>query len=142
MKKFFLYGLGITFIVFFNVGYVFHDLIMGNWFHTKIGHVTREQYIIPLIGLAYFTYCAIQTFLFPIFYDYSSRHWNWSIRKSGIWFGLLIGFTWDALEGGLIEYATMPIPIESFLIDSTYHTIEGGLLGLILAIVYKKWGIH
>lgn len=140
MKKFFLYGIGITFLVFFNLGYVFHDLLMGDWFHSKIGHISREHYIIPLIGLGYFLYCAIQTILFPIFYEYASRHWQWSIGKSGIIIGLLLGFTWDALEGGLIEYATMTIPFESFLLDSTYHTLEGGALGLVLAWIYRRWG--
>ena len=140
MKRFFIYGLIITFVVFFNLGYLFHDLLLGNWFHSRIGHITREHYLIPLIGISYFVYCAIQTFLFPIFYEYSSNNWNWSLYKSGFRFGLLIGFTWDALEGGLIEYATMPIPIESFIVDSTFHTLEGGFLGLILAWVYTKCG--
>jgi hypothetical protein len=112
---------------------------MGEWFHEKIGHITREHYIIPLIGVSYFLYCAIQTFLFPIFFEYASKHWNWTATKSGIMFGLLIGFTWDALEGGLIEFATMPIPLESFILDSIFHTLEGGMLGFILAKVYNKW---
>lgn len=138
MKKFLIIGLVVSFVLFFNIGYLFHDLIFGAWFHQKIGHIAREEYIIPLIALGYFLYCLIQTFLFPIFYEYSSRHWDYSPAKSGLLFGLLLGFTWDALEGGLIEYATLSIPFESFLLDSSYHTIEGGAIGLLLSVIYRK----
>lgn len=137
-NKYLITGTLVTFLVAFNLGYVFHDLTMGNWFHEKIGHITREEYIIPVIGLAYLLYCLIQTFLFPIFYEFASNHWKWERMKTGLLFGLLIGFTWDALEGGIIEYATMPIPFESFLVDSSYHTIEGGLIGVMLGLIHKR----
>ncbi|MEM7367712.1 MAG: hypothetical protein AAF587_03855 [Bacteroidota bacterium] len=138
MQRYLVIGSITAFVIFFNLGYVFHDLIFGNWFHERIGHITREHYLIPVIGIAYFLYCVIQTFLFPIFQEYSSRHWKWSPSRTGLVFGGLIGFTWDALEGGIIEYATMPIPFESVLLDSSYHTIEGALLGGCLSWIYRK----
>ena len=34
----------------------------------------------------------------------------------------------------------MTIPFESILLASTYHTMKGGALGLVLAWIYRRWG--
>jgi hypothetical protein len=110
----------------------------GDWFHEKIGDISRDQYIIPVIAIAFLLYTIIQAYLFPIFYSYTSTHYRWSPIKTGIIFGGLLGFLWDGLQGGMIEYATMHMPFEVFVVDSTYHVFEGCLAGGILAVVYKR----
>jgi hypothetical protein len=139
MKKYYLIGIPITFLFIFNLGYVFHDLLMGNWLHEKEALISREEYIIPAIALAFFLYSCIQAFLLPIFYYYAKAHYQWSIYKTSIIFGGLIGFLWDALQGGIIEYATFKMPLEVVFVDSSYHTIEGIFAALILAFFYSKF---
>ena len=39
-----------VFMVIFNLGYVFHDLLLGEWFHQQ-QPFAREHYIIPYIAL-------------------------------------------------------------------------------------------
>jgi hypothetical protein len=51
MKRYFLIGGLVTFAVIFNLGYVFHEIIIGNFFREHIGSIQRETYIIPLIAL-------------------------------------------------------------------------------------------
>lgn len=52
MKKYYWLGSLLTFIVIFNLGYVFHEVIMFDFFKEKIGAIQRKTYIIPLIALA------------------------------------------------------------------------------------------
>lgn len=138
MKKYYLVGSTVLFLVVFNVGFVFHDIVFGEWFHSKLEAIAREEYIVPLIALAFVLYSGIQTFLFPIFYSYASTHYNWNPIKTGVVFGGLMGFFWDALQGGIIEVATFQMPFAVFALDSTYHTLEGCLAGFIAALVYTK----
>jgi hypothetical protein len=43
MKKYYLIGGSITFIVIFNPGYVFHEIIMGNFFKIYIGAIQWDS---------------------------------------------------------------------------------------------------
>jgi uncharacterized membrane protein len=133
--KSFLTAAIVCFLVIFNLGYVFHDLIMGDWFADKLHEIAREEYIIPLIGVSYLVYCFILAFLYPMYYSYA----NVSYFKAGIEFGFIMGLMYDALEGGLIEFATLKMPIETFLVDTSYHLGEGILAGVIIALVYRKF---
>ena len=45
--------------------------------------------------------------------------------------GLFCGFLWDALQGGLIEYATYNVSLPAMLVDSTYHVLAGCIIGAI-----------
>ena len=60
--------------------------------------------------------------------------------STAIRFGILMGFVWDALQGGIIEVATFKMPFMVFVVDSGYHVfVEGTLAGVILAVVAKRW---
>jgi hypothetical protein len=141
MKKYYFIGIPITFFIVFNLGYVFHDLLLGSWLHEKEEAISRKEYIIPAIALAFFLYSIIQAILLPIFHFYTSTKYGWSIYKTALSFGLLIGFLWDALQGGIIEYATFLMPIEVVLVDSSFHTLEGAYTALILAFFYNKFSL-
>jgi len=139
MKKYFLAGGIITFVIIFNLGYVFHEMIMGGFFKEHIGGIQRETYIIPLIFLAFVLYIAFQAYFLPVYFEYASRKYNWGLTKTAIVFGALIGFFWDGLQGGMIEVATFKMPGIVFWVDSGYHTIEGVFTACILSFFYKKW---
>ena len=139
MKKYYLLGTSVTFLIIFNLGYVFHDLLMGNWLHEKEAMISRQEYIIPAIAIAFIFYSIIQSILLPIFYFYAKEKLTWSLTKTAVLFGALIGFLWDALQGGIIEYATFNMPLEVVFVDSTYHVLEGALAAFILSIFYRKY---
>lgn len=139
MKKYFIIGSLVAFLVIFNLGYVFHEIVMGGFFKRTIGPIQREPYIIPLIALAFVLYTIFQAYFFPIYYGYAKTNYHWPIYKTAIIFGAMIGFLWDGLQGGMIEVATFKMPGIVFWVDSGYHTLEGVLMALILAFFYKKY---
>jgi hypothetical protein len=141
MKKYFIIGGLVTFVIIFNLGYVFHEIIAGNFFKENIGSIQREEYIIPLIAIAFILYIIFQAYFLPIFYTHTKNKYSWSLTKAAIIFGAIIGFFWDGLQGGIIEVATFKMPAVVFWVDSTYHTIEGILTALILSFFYKKYSI-
>lgn len=134
-RKTFAIAAAAVFVVIFNLGYVFHDLVFGPWFHEH-QPFAREEYIIPYIGLAFLVYSLILAHLYPMYRaHYSQRRW-WAV---GLQFGWLMGVTWDALQGGIIEVATFPVPLSVFALDSGYHVmLEGSIAGLIVALVYER----
>ena len=91
------------------------------------------------IAIAFFLYTVIQSYLLHVFYFYTKSHFNWSIYKTALVFGALVGFLWDTLQGGIIEYATFKMPIEVVFVDSAFHTIEGIYCAMILAFFYSKF---
>ena len=139
MKKYFMIGSLVVFVVIFNLGYVFHEVIMGSFFKEHIGAIQRDEYIIPLIALAFILYTAFQAYFLPAYFDYTSRKYNWSLTKTALIFGGLIGLFWDGLQGGIIEVATFKMPAVVFWYDSSYHTVEGIITALCLSFFYKKF---
>jgi len=126
----------VAFFVIFNLGYVFHEIVAHDFFQREIGQITRPAYIIPFIALSFAIYVAILVYLYPIFLEhYRDR---WSPVAIGAWMGGLMGFLWDALQGGLIEVATFKMPFVVFVVDSGYHTAEGVLAGVLIAAVFNK----
>lgn len=127
----------VVFFVLFNLGYVFHDLTLGPWFHEQEHEIAREEFIVPLVGLAFFVYAAILAHLFPIYRRAYADRTVWSV---GLRFGILMGVVFDALQGGIIEYATFKMPFVVFVVDSSYHVfVEGSVAGLLLAWSYQRW---
>jgi hypothetical protein len=141
MKKYYLIGGIVTFIIIFNLGYIFHEIIMGNFFKEQIGAIQRESYIISLIALAFVLYIAFQAYFLSVYFEYTSKKYNWGLYKTAIIFGAVVGFFWDGLQGGMIEVATFKMPGIVFWYDSSYHTFEGVLTAIILAWFYQKFGL-
>jgi hypothetical protein len=139
MKKYFLIGGLVTFVIIFNLGYVFHEIIMGTFFKEHIGAIQRESYIIPLIALSFIFYIAFQAYFLPIYFEYTSKRYQWGLSKTAVVFGAMIGFLWDGLQGGLIEVATFKMPMIVFWYDSGYHTFEGIITALLLSFFYNKY---
>jgi hypothetical protein len=126
----------VTFLVIFNLGYVFHEIVVHDFMAERIGAITRSSYIIPLIAISFAIYVGILVYLYPIFLAYYRDRWN--RIAIGAWMGGLIGFLWDALQGGLVEVATFRMPFSVFVVDSSYHTLEGILAGALIALVFAK----
>ncbi|HMH24539.1 MAG TPA: hypothetical protein VK563_22315 [Puia sp.] len=139
MRKYLIIGSLVAFVIIFNLGYVFHELLLGDFFKRTIGPIQRESYNIPLIALAFLIYTVIQAFLLHIFYFFTSARYGWGLTRTAIAFGALVGFLWDGLQGGMIEVATFKMPGIVFWVDSGYHTGEGVLTALILSFFYKRF---
>ena len=136
--KFFVTASAALFLVLFNLGYVFHEPLMGAWFQQQEAAIAREAFIIPLIAVAFISYSLVLAYLFPIYRAYYATS---PLTSTAVRFGILMGFVWDALQGGIIEVATFKMPFVVFLVDSGYHVlVEGTIAGLILAAVWRRTG--
>jgi hypothetical protein len=138
MNKRLALGAFLAFAVIFNVGYLFHEVLAAPFFKASFGPgVQRAQYIIPVIALAFAIYVTLMALAYPVVHLYFCEKRGWSRLAAGALLGLFCGFLWDALQGGIIEYATYNIALPAMLLDSAYHTIEGVLAGSIIGLLYK-----
>jgi hypothetical protein len=138
LNKRLVYGAIAAFVVIFNLGYVFHEILAADFLKAGFGPgVQRAQYNIPVIALAFALDVTLLALAYPVAYHYFSGKLGWSKVATGAVLGLFCGFLWDALQGGLIEYATYNVTLPAMLVDSTYHTLEGVLAGCIIGAIYK-----
>jgi hypothetical protein len=138
MNKRLLLGAAVALVVIFNLGYVFHELIAARFLQASFGPgVQRSNYVIPVIFLAFVLYVALMALAFPVAHFYFSERYGWSKLATGATLGAYCGFLWDALQGGIIEYATYNVSLAGMLVDSAYHLVEGVLCGAILAAFFR-----
>jgi hypothetical protein len=138
MNKRLLLGAVAAFAVIFNLGYLFHEVVAAGFFKASFGPgVQREHYVIPVIALAFVLYVTLLALAYPVAHLYFAEKRGWSNLATGALLGLFCGFLWDALQGGIIEYATYNVGLPAMLLDSTYHTLEGVLAGSIIGLIYR-----
>jgi hypothetical protein len=138
MNKRLALGAFVAFVVIFNLGYVFHEIVAASFLRAGFGPgVQRGQYIIPVIALAFAIYVTLMALAYPVAHLYFSTTRGWSRVATGALLGLFMGFLWDALQGGIIEYATYNVSLPAMLVDSAYHTVEGVLAGSIIGWFYR-----
>jgi hypothetical protein len=138
MNQRLLLGACVAFVVIFNLGYVFHELVAAAFFKASFGPgVQRTSYVIPVIFLAFVLYVTLVALAFPVVFAYFVTGRGWSKLGAGALLGAYCGFLWDALQGGIIEYATYNVALGAMLVDSAYHLAEGILCGLIIAAFYR-----
>jgi hypothetical protein len=138
MNKRLILGAGVAFVVIFNVGYLFHEVLAASFFKASFGPgVQRPHYVIPVIALAFVLYVALMALAYPVAYAFFVERRGWSRVATGALLGLYCGFLWDALQGGIIEFATYNVALPAMLLDSAYHTLEGVLAGAIIGAVYR-----
>lgn len=138
MNKRLVLGALLAFVVIFNLGYVFHEIVAADFLRAGFGPgVQRARYLIPVIALAFAIYVALMAAAYPVVYAYFVEQHGWSRLATGALLGLFCGFLWDALQGGIIEFATYNVSLAAMLVDSAYHTVEGVLAGSILGFVYR-----
>jgi hypothetical protein len=138
MAKRLFWGAVAAFIVIFNLGYVFHEVVAADFFKASFGPgVQRAHYIIPVIAIAFLIYVALMAAAYPVVHLYFVEKRGWSRVGAGALLGLYCGFLWDALQGGIIEYATYNVSLAAMLVDSSYHALEGVLAGAIIGLFYR-----
>jgi hypothetical protein len=138
MNRRLVLGAFVAFIVIFNLGYVFHEIVAADFLKAGFGPgVQRTVYNIPVIALAFATYTSMMALAYPVAHLYFSETRGWSRIATGVVLGAFCGFLWDALQGGIIEYATYNVSLAAMLVDSAYHTVEGVLGGVIIGVSYR-----
>ena len=131
-------GAALAFVVIFNLGYVFHEVLAADFFKTSFAPgMQRAEYLVPVIALAFAIYVTLMALAYPVFHLYFAEHRGWSKVATGAVLGLFCGVLWDSLQGGIIEYATYHVQLSAMLLDSSYHAVEGVLAGTLIGLLYR-----
>lgn len=138
MNKRLVLGGVVAWIVIFNLGYVFHEILCAGFFKASFGPgVQRAEYVIPVIAFAFVVYVTLMCLAYPVAHLWLSEKRGFSRVATGAILGLFCGVLWDSLQGGIIEYATYNVALAAMLVDSTYHALEGVVAGTIIGAIYR-----
>ena len=128
VKKWFLAGL-VGFVVMFILSGLWYMLIMDAFYREQVGALMREQYNFIFIALGYLVMAFLMSYIYPIGYKGGSP------AKEGLRFGVLIGLlVW--LSSNLILYGAHNMTLSATLVDSSWHIVEEGIGGIVIALVY------
>ena len=127
-KKLILASLGGG-VATFLLGYLWHMLVMGDFYTTHTAALAREEPNMLFIILGSLVLAILMAYTYPIGYK------GGSAVKEGFRFGALIGLIWT-LPLSLIFTGIWNYPLVAALVDSGWHIIEQGLVGIVIAFIY------
>lgn len=131
MKKFLLGALSYPVIVFPLA--VFWHLIAFQAIYEEIGYIGREEPGFALGFLSIATQGLLLSFLYPRFYQGDSP------VKSGLKFGAIAGlFHWAIHVVAFAAKANIASVELFFAIETAYLTVQFGLTGLVLGLIYGR----
>ena len=112
MTKRLVIGAAVAFVVISTSATSSTSLALAAFFKASFGPgVQRDHYLIPVIALAFAIYVAVMALVYPVFHLFFYERRGWSSLATGALLGLFCGFMWDALQGGIIEYATYHVSL-------------------------------
>ena len=122
-------ALVVGFVVMFVLGFLWHSVIMTDFYQEQYKDVWRADTKIPFIVLGYLVLALLMAYLYPVGYKGGSP------AAEGIRFGILIGLLW-VLPHGLVSHATENITLTGIIVDAIWHVVEEGAGGIAVAMVY------
>jgi hypothetical protein len=132
MNKRFIFGTVATAITIFVFEWIFHGMYMMHLYEQTKPAWRAFEDMQRFIGFCIVTKLAMAAVITWIF----SRHYEARGIQEGVRFGLYIGLLLGIVE--LRSYMYLPIPFEVPLNWFLGWVIEGVLIGMTLATVYKK----
>ena len=117
------------FVVMFVLGFLWHQIIMGDFYDNQMSQVLRVELRIPFVILGYIVLAFLMAYVYPMGYQGGSP------LKEGLRFGVLIGLIW-VLPHGLVALGTENITVAGGLVDAIWHVVEQGIGGVVIGLVY------
>ncbi len=99
-----LIGAVVAFVVMFLLGYLWHVVLMADFYqnnHGEIGAVDRETPMLFYIGLGYLSLCLVMAYIYPKGAE-GDNH-----IMDGIKFGAIMGFLWIVPLSSVLYGATI-----------------------------------
>lgn len=113
------------------LGFLWHTVILGDFYDTHLAAVARDEPKMPFVILGYLVLALLMAYMFPLGYK------GGSAVTEGLRFGILIGLLW-ILPLQLVFHALLNIDLTGGLVDAGWHVVEQGVGGIIIAMVYGK----
>jgi len=130
-----LIGAVVAFAVMFLLGYLWHVVLMADFYQNnpgEIGAVDRETPMLFYIGLGYLSLSLVMAYIYPKGAEGDSH------IMDGIKFGAIMGFLWIVPLSSVLYGATIITSKTLVLGDGLYHIVEGAIGGALIAMVYGK----
>ena len=130
VKKFILAWLAAVVVAVF-VGLGWHMFLMGDFYQAQSQALAREEpnFVFLFVGplILYF----LMALVYPIGYKGGSP------VKEGFRFGALIGLIW-VLPISVIDHGLYNLPLTLVIVDSSWHVVQEGIGGIVIALVYGR----
>ncbi len=115
------------FVVMYVLSYLWHQVLLAETY--SLPQLQRDQPDMMPIVLAHVVLALLMAYMYPIGYKGGSP------AAEGFRFGALIGLVATA-PLSLIFVGVWHYPMNVALIDSAWHIIEQGLMGVAIAMIY------
>jgi len=125
----FMLGTLATAGVGFLLSFLWHVLLMNDFYAATSPAPMREVPAFWAVILAYLVVGAIMAYMYP------KGHEGGSPVAEGLKFGIIIGVLWW-FPTNLVLYGAMEGPFTLVLVDSAWHLVEQGVSGAVLGLVY------
>lgn len=127
-KKFILASLAGG-IVTFLLGGLWHAIILADFYETHSAALARPEPNMIMVALGSLVIAVLMAYTYPIGYK------GGSAVKEGFRFGALIGLIW-VLPVSLIFSGVWNYPLVAVIVDSAWHIVEQGVVGIVIALIY------
>ena len=127
-KKFILASLAGG-IVTFLLGGLWHAIILADFYETHSAALARPEPNMIMVALGSLVIAVLMAYTYPIGYK------GGSAVKEGFRFGALVGLIW-VLPVSLIFSGVWNYPLVAVIVDSAWHIVEQGVVGIVIALIY------
>lgn len=114
--------------VAFLLSFMWHVLLMGDFYDSAASGTLRDPPFFSAIILGYVVVGLIMAYLYP------KVHGGGSPLSEGLKFGVLVGLLWW-FPTNLVLYGAMEGPFSIVLVDGIWHLFEEGIAGAVLGLV-------
>ena len=116
-------------VVTFLLGGLWHTIILADFYETHSAALARPEANMMMVALGSLVIAVLMAYTYPIGYK------GGSAVKEGFRFGALVGLIW-VLPVSLIFSGVWNYPLVAVIVDSAWHIVEQGVVGIVIALIY------
>ena len=120
-------------VVMLVLSWIWHVLVMDDYFRSEFGGVMRADYDYLFIVLGYVVLALLMAYIYPLGYQSGPP------EREGLRFGVLIGLLW-VLPASLVGLGGLNLSLNGIMVDAVWHLLEQGAGGVAIASAYQRLG--
>ena len=120
-----------AFAVMFPLSFIWHEVLMGDYYAEILASVARAEPNLVLIGGGYLITAVVMAYVYPIGYKGGSG------VGEGLRFGALIGLLWW-LPANVVLAGVYETTLVSGLVDGAWHIAEGAAGGIVIGMLHAR----
>ncbi len=120
-----------AFVVMFMLSFIWHEVLMGDYYAQILASVARAEPNLVLIGAGYLITAMVMAYVYPIGYKGGSG------VGEGLRFGAVIGLLWW-LPANVVLAGVYETTLTSGLVDGAWHIVEGAGGGIVIGMLHAR----